>query len=152
MTVLEAVVPFTHTAREWHQFFLFAVLERTSVGVDLFLLRFAKLVNVGSDGHVRGNIPGGGNRIAAQRTDRNLDVLLVRRMAGMCLVAEVLRTENLPTSVAFHRQEIELAAILLRTMFTQMRKFHYAAVLPLISQFLLLGRLTPTHSGLHDTN
>lgn len=128
--MLEAVVPLANPAGKRNQFFLFAGFERTSIGVDFLPLRFAKLVNVGPDGHIWGNVPCRRNWLAAQRTNWNLDVLLVRRMAGMCLVAEVLRAtqrntnliriliasrsfsliryspENLPTSVAFHWQEI----------------------------------------------
>lgn len=129
VTMFQTVVLLANSTRKWNEFFLFTVFECTSVGVDFCLLRFAKLVNVGSDGHVWRNIPSRGNWIAAERTDRNLDVLLVRRMAGMCLVTEVLRAKNLPASVAFHWQEIELAAVLLRTMFTQMWEFHFDAAL-----------------------
>lgn len=131
--MLEAVILFANCARERNEFLLFAVLERTAIGVDFRLLRFAKFIDVSSDGDIRRNVPRCWDRLTAHGTDRHLDIFPVGRRAGMCSVAEVLRAENFPTSVAFHRKEIELVAKLLRTMFTQMREFHLEVLLKFTS-------------------
>lgn len=123
--MFEAKVLPADGARNRNKFLLFAVPERASVGVDLLLLRAAKLIDVGPNRYVRRYVPGRGNRFAAKRADRYLDVLPEGRRAGMGLVAEVLRAENCATSIALHRQEIEFVAVFFRAMLAQMWEFHF---------------------------
>lgn len=123
--MFEAKVLPADGARNRNQFLLFAVPEGAPVGVDLLLLRAAELIDVGPNRYVRRNVPRRGNRFAAKRADRYLDVLAEGRRAGMGLVAEVLRAENCATSIALHRQEIEFVAVFFRAMLAQMREFHF---------------------------
>lgn len=125
VAMLEAKVLPAYSAGNGHQFLFLAVPKRATIGVDLLLLRAAKLIDMGAHGYVRRYVTGRGNRFAAQWANRHLDVLAEGRRTGVGLVAEVLRAENCATSIALHRQEIELVAELFRAVLAQVGKLHF---------------------------
>lgn len=125
VAMFEAKVLLAYGAGNGDQLLLLAVSERAPVGVDFLLLRATELIDVGANGYVRRNVTGRGNRFAAKGANRHLDVLAEGRRAGVGLVAEVLRAENCATSIALHRQEIELVAVFLRAVLAQVRKLHF---------------------------
>lgn len=85
------VVP-AHRAHDRYQFLFLARLVRAAIGEDLRLVRFAVLVDVLANGHVRRDAARRWHRFAAQRTSGHLDVLLVRGRAVVLLVVEVAGT------------------------------------------------------------
>lgn len=125
MAMFEAKVLPAYGAGNRDQFLFLAVSERAPVGVDLLLLRATELIDVSANGYVRRYVTGRGNRFAAKGADRHLNVLPESGRAGVGLVAEVLRAENCATSIALHRQEIELVAVFLRAVLAQVWKLHF---------------------------